>query len=201
MTTTKERPLVRLNKEKDFGTCHPPHEGAVYMQNGFYFYAEGNLCENLLDDVAKKKLAAIKKEREARAAAKAAYDKAMGGEGAKDTSTPVTKPAKTPPAPAPAEDEGEGDDANEDAGDESDDDDIGEEEEGEGDDDGAGEANDPKAKAKADVIAWATGKQRMQVHAIKKLMRENFDADLGSKDAIVQFLVENKIVPEDQVKV
>jgi hypothetical protein len=47
---------VTLDKSRDYGTIHPPHEGAYYHQGGFYFDHDGKLVENLMTDEQRQKI-------------------------------------------------------------------------------------------------------------------------------------------------
>lgn len=40
--------MKTLDRSRSFGTIHPPHEGAHYSQDGYYFDAQGKLVESLL---------------------------------------------------------------------------------------------------------------------------------------------------------
>lgn len=72
--------MKTLDRSRNHGTIHPPHEGAHYTQDGYYFDAEGKLVEALL-----------KPEQKAALAKKASVPRPA----------PVAppKPAATPPNP------------------------------------------------------------------------------------------------------
>jgi hypothetical protein len=67
-----EKSLIRLDKKRHFGTCHPPENNCHFHQDGFYFDAHGNLVEEVLDAAGREKLRKLTAQREADVAAEKA---------------------------------------------------------------------------------------------------------------------------------
>ncbi len=95
--------ILRLDRNKDFGTRHPPTEGVHYEQDGLYYDAQGMLAMDSMNDEQKKRVKDVEKERIAREKAARAYDEAMReGVTAGDDGKPVkSKTGPIDPGGAP----------------------------------------------------------------------------------------------------